>query len=183
MGWLWLKYSSSVFTHWSNTFNYLIITIQLQYNMTFVFNHINCLSNVVESRQDKWHKAVAAVLNNLQTKQTNFLSSKLHQYSHKTLFGTCTMLCNSGKLASCKLNQLCWDSDKSLCLNCSVISYDHYTVSASSICIPNTTRELEQFFICWCCCCLWWWQQLFLICIMLSSFKKIQAGGFTQYMP
>ena len=63
MGWLWLKYSSSVFTHWSNTFNYHIITIQLQYNITFVFNHINCLSNAVESRQNKWHKAVPAVLN------------------------------------------------------------------------------------------------------------------------
>ena len=43
------------------------------------------------------------------------------------------MLCNCGKLASCKLNQLCRDSDKSLRLNCSVISYDHYTISASFI--------------------------------------------------
>jgi hypothetical protein len=63
MGWLWLKYTFSVFTHWSNTFNYHIITIQLQYNMTFLFDHINCLSNAVESRQNKWHKAVPAVLN------------------------------------------------------------------------------------------------------------------------
>ena len=42
----------------------------------------------------------------------------------------CAMLCNCGKLASCKPNQLCRDSDKLLHLNCSVISYDHYTVSA-----------------------------------------------------
>ena len=45
----------------------------------------------------------------------------------------CAMLCNCGKLTSCKLNQLCRDSDKSLRLNCSVISYDHYTISASFI--------------------------------------------------
>jgi hypothetical protein len=43
----------------------------------------------------------------------------------------CAMLYNCCKLASCKLNQLCRDSDKLLCLNCSMISYDHYTVSAS----------------------------------------------------
>jgi hypothetical protein len=55
----------------------------------------------------------------------------LHQYSHKILFGTCTMLHNCCKLASCKPNQLCQDFDKLLCLNCSMSSYDHYTVFAS----------------------------------------------------
>jgi hypothetical protein len=52
-------------------------------------------------------------------------------------------------------------------------------IHSSSICIPNTTREPEQFFICWCCCCRHWrWQQLFLICIMLSSLKRILSRQF-----
>ena len=51
-------------------------------------------------------------------------------------------------------------------------------IHSSSICIPNTTREPEQFFICWCCCCHWQWQWLFLICIMLSSLKRILSRQF-----
>ena len=70
--------------------------------------------------------------------------------------------------------------NKLLHLNCSMISYNHYIVSASSICIPNTTREPKQFFICWCCCCCQWQQkQLFLICIMLSSLKKNLSQWFS----
>jgi hypothetical protein len=92
------------------------------------------------------------------------------------------MLCNCCKLTSCKLNQLCWDSDKlvfklfhdllgplhSICL-----------IHSSSVCVPNTNREPEQFFICWCCCHHHWWQQqLFLICITLSSLKRILSQWF-----
>ena len=40
----------------------------------------------------------------------------------------CAMLCNC-----CKPNQLCRDSDKLLRQNCSVVSYDHYMVSASFV--------------------------------------------------
>ena len=51
-------------------------------------------------------------------------------------------------------------------------------IHSSSICIQNTTREPEQFFICLCCCCHWQWQRLFLICIMLSSLKRILSRQF-----
>ena len=52
-------------------------------------------------------------------------------------------------------------------------------IHSSSICVPNTTRELKQFFICGCCCCCHWQQQrLFLICIMSSSLKKILSWRF-----
>jgi hypothetical protein len=47
----------------------------------------------------------------------------------------------------------------------------------SSIHVPNTTGEPEQFFICR-CCCHWWQQQLFRICITLSSLKKILSRWF-----
>ena len=54
-----------------------------------------------------------------------------------------------------------------------------YLIHSSSICVPNTTREPEQFFICGCCCCPHWQQQqLFLICITLSSLKKILSQWF-----
>jgi hypothetical protein len=52
-------------------------------------------------------------------------------------------------------------------------------IQSSSICIPNTTREPEQFFICWRCHHRHWQRQwLFLICIMLSSLKKILSRQF-----
>jgi hypothetical protein len=55
-----------------------------------------------------------------------------------------------------------------------------HLIYSSSICIPNTTREPEHFFICWCCCCHWqWqWQQLFLICITLSGLKRFLSQWF-----
>jgi len=49
MGWLQLQYGSIVFSSWPNTFGYHRITIELQYDMTPVFNHINCPPSVAES--------------------------------------------------------------------------------------------------------------------------------------
>ena len=63
MGWLWFQYSSGVLIPWPDTFNYHTITIQLQYNMTLVFDHIDCLSIVEEPWQNQWQKVVPAVLN------------------------------------------------------------------------------------------------------------------------
>ena len=84
------------------------------------------------------------------------------------------MLCNCCKLTSCKPNQWCQDSNKLLHL-----LEPLHSIYSSSICIPNTTREPKQFFICWCCCCCCChWQQLFFICITLSSLKRILSWWF-----
>src|ERR1700733_13377472 len=59
-----------------------------------------------------------------------------------TLAQCCAMLRNCCKLASCKPNQLCRDSDKLLCRNCSVVSYHHYAVSAS-FAVPLYTSQTQ----------------------------------------
>ena len=122
------------------------------------------------------------------SKQTDRKSTTVfgHQYSHRTLFATCTMLHNVVQLlqvnklqtkpamlrfrqvaASKLFHDLLWPLH-SIC-----------HIQSSSIYIPNTTREPEQFFIYWCCCCHHWWRQwLFLICVMLNSLKRILSQQF-----
>jgi hypothetical protein len=46
-----LQYILGIFTPWPNTFNYHTITIQLQYNMTLAFNHINCLAYIYNNKR------------------------------------------------------------------------------------------------------------------------------------
>jgi len=82
---------------------------------------------------------------------------KGHQYSHRTLFGIaqcCAMLCNVVQLlqvSKLQTKQLCRDST-SCCVE--IVPWSPMTlhgiclIRGSSICIPNTTRERETYFIC-----------------------------------
>ena len=116
----------------------------------------------------------------------NCIEKVWHQYSHKTLFGTCTMLCNVVQLLQVSKLQTKPAMSRFRQVAVSKLFRDFLwplhsicLIHSSSICIPNTTKEPEQFFICWCHHHHHWQRQrLFLICIMLSSLNKNLSQQF-----
>ena len=113
-----------------------VIVIFIKWKLTWYFHplrfHIGLFSVPI------FTTCTVAILQILQLYHQSRQTAKVQLYFGISILtelflalAQCCAMCNCWKSKSCKLNQLCQDSDKLLHLNCSMISYDHYIVSAT----------------------------------------------------